>query len=74
MICASAMALFGPAAVADQVVIQPTGPGPVIEHRAADEGTTTKTVRHDASGCTTKSVTHSDDDTGSSVTHKKSDC
>jgi len=47
----------------------------VIEHRATDEDTTTsKTVRHDANGCTTKSVTHTDEGTGSSVTHEKSSC
>lgn len=74
MICAGATALFGSAAIADEVVVAPT-PGTVIEHRAADENTTTsKTVRRDADGCTHKSVTHTNEDTGSSVTHEKSSC
>jgi len=74
MIAASAFALFGSAAFADEVIVAPT-PGTVIEHRATDEDTTTsKTVRHDANGCTTKSVTHTDEGTGSSVTHEKSNC
>jgi hypothetical protein len=74
LICASAVALFGSAAVADEVIVAPA-PGTVIEHRATDEDTTTsKTVRHDADGCTTKSVTHTNEDTGSSVTKEKSSC
>ena len=74
MIAASAVALFGSVALADDVIVAPI-PGDVIEHRATDEDTTTsKTVRHDANGCTTKSVTHTDEGTGSSVTHQKSNC
>ena len=74
MMVAGAVALFGSAALADEVIVAPT-PGTVIEHRATDEDTTTsKTVRHDANGCTTKSVTHTDEGTGSSVTHQKSNC
>jgi hypothetical protein len=74
IVLAGAVALFGSAAVADEVIVAPQ-PGTVVEHRAADENTTTsKTVRHDADGCATKSVTHSNQDTGSSVTHTKSNC
>jgi hypothetical protein len=74
MIGVGALALFGSAALADEVIVAPV-PGTVIEHRAADDATTTsKTVRHDADGCTTKSVTHTNEDTGSSVTKEKSSC
>ena len=70
---ASVFALFGSAALADEVIVKPV-PGPVIEERATDEGTTTsKTVRH-ADGCTTKSVTHSDADKDNTVTHTQSNC
>ncbi len=74
MMVASAFALFGSAALADEVIVAPI-PGKVIEHRATDEDTTTsKTVRHDPNGCTTNSVTHTNEDTGSSVTRQKSNC
>jgi len=72
LFCAGAAALFGSAALADEVIVAPA-PGTVIEHRAADENTT-KTIRRDADGCTTKSVTHTNEDTGSSVTKEKSSC
>jgi hypothetical protein len=74
LICAGAVALFGSAAIADEVIVAPV-PGAVIEHRATDESTTTsKTVTHDADGCSTKSITHENEATGSSVTHKKTNC
>ena len=68
-----AFGLLGSAALADEVIVKQ--PGAVIDRRASDEGTTTsKTVTHDANGCVHKSVTHSDNETGSSVTHSKSEC
>lgn len=72
MICVGAVALFGSAAMAEEVIVAPT-PGTVVEHRATDESAS-KTVTHDADGCTHKSVTHTDNDTGSSVTKEKSSC
>ncbi len=73
MICVGAVTLLGSAAIADEVIVAPA-PGAVIEHRATDETTTSKTVKRDADGCTTKSVTRTNEDTGSSVTREKSSC
>ena len=73
MLAAGALALMGSSAIADEVVIH-SPPGVVVEHRAADEGTTTTKTVHRADGCTTHSVQHSDDATGSSVTRTRSDC
>ena len=72
LVSIGAVALFGSAALADDVEIRV--PGPVIEHRATNEGTTTsKTVEH-SDGCTTRSVTHTDADKDRSVTHTKTNC
>ncbi len=46
MICVGAVALFGSAAVAEDVIVAPA-PGAVIEHRATDETTTSKTITRD---------------------------
>jgi hypothetical protein len=50
-------------------------PPPVIEHRSADvpPGTQEKTVRHDANGCTTKTVKENDG-MGNSESHSASNC
>jgi hypothetical protein len=68
-----ATALLGSAALADEVIVKQP-PGVMIEKRATDESVTTKKVIHEGDGCATKSVTHTDADTDSSVTRTKSNC
>jgi hypothetical protein len=68
-----ALALMGSAAIADEVIVKPA-PGVIIENRAADENTTTtKTVRH-GDGCTTRSMTRTNDATDTSVTRTQTNC
>jgi hypothetical protein len=71
-IFAASLALIMGPVFADEVIVAP--PGATVEHRAADEGVTKeKTIRHDADGCDTKSVTKSNG-TGDSVTKTKTNC
>jgi hypothetical protein len=81
-IFAASMALFGGAALADDVTIihrdatPAPAPGVIIEHRAADvptDMTREKTITHDADGCTTKTIKRTDGE-GDSMTKSKSNC
>lgn len=68
-----AFALLATPTFADEVVIK-REPGAVVERRATDDGVTTeKTVRHDADGCATRSVTKTNEE-GGSVTRTNSNC
>ncbi len=76
IIVAGALALFGSAAIADDVIAHPIVPlaGVEIEHRASDEDVNQeKAVCRDADGCATRSVKTTNDD-GDSVTQTKSNC
>lgn len=74
IIAVGAFGLLGSAAVADEVIVHK--PGVVVEHRAAapDATTTTSKTVHHGDGCATHSVTHSNSDTDSSVTHTRTNC
>jgi hypothetical protein len=74
LIAVGLVGMFGSAAVAGEVVVKPPIPGVVVEHHAANEGTTTRKTAPYDNGCTTHSVTHSDSDNDSSVTHTRTDC
>jgi hypothetical protein len=73
LICASSVALFGSAALADEVTVT-HAQGAVIEHRAADDPSMReKTVTHDSNGCTTKTIKKENGD-GDSMSKTKTNC
>jgi hypothetical protein len=72
-VLAAALALVAGPTLADEVIVTPA-PGVAVEHQAGDvEVTKEKTIHHDADGCTTKSMTKTNDE-GDSVTKTKSNC
>jgi len=61
LICASAIALFGGQALADEVIIHKDAPDGVVSHRSVGPDVETKKViEHDGQGCDSKTVTKSD--------------
>lgn len=69
------LACLGGAALADDVTVVPSDPqsGVVVHHDAPADATDKTVVIHKDEGCSTKSVSKSDD-MGNSVTHTKTDC
>ena len=68
---AGSLAFLAGPVFADEITIVPV-PGVTVEHHATDEEVT-KTDRHGANGCDTKTVTRSDNK-GDSVTKSKTNC